>query len=1489
MQRVLTHCVIWFAIVRFCSSVSLAAPGTLEVYPKYLTTGDFDKPYQVWIDGAYQGQWGDYGVYETASIAVEEGTRSVVVKAVLGGRTEDTTTSFLGINAGQTIEHHVLFTNCVLRVVMDGSPASKYTYAILVDGIEQGQGWDHTVFSMDSPPVRSIGVDYGTQSTNIGNVILPVVDNPDFFFSSSDAKCSVALSPFRSFSDKGAGPTFLINLSGSLKVNTPTSLYITTIELVLHDAADISRTVTNSFPVNQWVSDSYPLGIPWDVPSAIVDGAWFVEVAVNIDGTVEQLGDVCFVQVYSGAEPLKTYEIARINDAATGGFDVYCLDGGMSAELAVEKALANLSLGVSQSWYTRDIFGRDGPKDVISSIDFVQESIKQTVQLYDTYLGTNTAFDTVIVGVGVPSAQYLSRAFKAPFLPMHFLSSVKSYNETIQIVNYASRLGYTCSAVVGYDWSMSGTGVAWLKLRTFPQEYRDFVSRHSISNVIFVGAGGSIGGESNGRLLRRGAGDNPANEEDDSIWLLWNTGRVAELEAIFPDFDRVAIADTTNTDMMDWEGGLHSNQVLAASSSLIDDGINSILWVKESAGEEVSMPMWELSVYTMLRFYEKNQAVYTNWGPDHVVRGVVLNPYLISHPVYESKIQYLPYPFWQGDSGGPTYGQTASRIEEIVTPGLAGVFGVDLTMVTNIWIDVARNFHPPSVVALEDEIVASNGSQLVFEYGPYGTATNCDFNNHAVLGAETYDAFDLRESQMEFVLARMKEFSSPAAMQAWDAQLASLAGSDLLSVTDLTSRIEVRDIIAENPGSLIVTLEPEGAMLAGARWSVDGGTLQNSGAEIGGLYSGIHTVQVMQVDGASNILDQTVSIKPVTAKSLQIIYYPAASNTNRYVSLTGGSVWPYHTWPKAAVSIQDAVDTAYASNTVWVNDGVYNITNQIIIVSPVHVRSVNGPTVTTIKSDGSNRCVYIVPSFSSGGGLHGFTVTGGRLLPPWPPPAPGEIGATGGGVQCGRSSVTDCIIVSNETCYAGGIFCYGGSTISNCVVGFNVATAVQGMVGAGIECNTVGLGGTPSLITECTIVSNKGFASLSAIYTNTITDCTIRGHIDVDGNGVAAMIRNGAQLLNSKVSNNSSMGLAVWNALASNCVVVNNSGANGPAVVSGEGGLVIDSLIASNTYTESEGGIYCYETGRIERCSILDNEGTIGGGWCRPNGEVINCLIKGNSASVYAGGMLLEGLMLNCTVVSNEAPTDGGVYLQYVSGIPTIRNCIAYDNGPGNNIAPWWGEALLDHCCASFITPTFLLNETGLVTQRPHFVSIVLGDYSLAPGSPCIDAGSNSGAPANDKDRFPRPYDGDSNGVAHVDIGAYEFHAPIGADSDGDGIYDCFELYAYGSDPAKTDTDGDRLEDGEEVIAGTDPTDDTSVLKITDVSQIATNEAFMWDTVTGKYYTVQTSTNLTDSLSWTNVSVPAFTNILGLGTPIIYTNMEPPDLRRYFRVNVRAE
>jgi hypothetical protein len=162
-----------------------------------------------------------------------------------------------------------------------------------------------------------------------------------------------------------------------------------------------------------------------------------------------------------------------------------------------------------------------------------------------------------------------------------------------------------------------------------------------------------------------------------------------------------------------------------------------------------------------------------------------------------------------------------------------------------------------------------------------------------------------------------------------------------------------------------------------------------------------------------------------------------------YADANGGDVWPYTNWVTAAHAIQDAVDAARASDTVWVTNGLYTtggkavyatMTNRVAIDKAIEVRSVNGAAYATIEGapagsggngDGAVRCVYV----GANACLNGFTLTNGHTR------ASGDTvkERRGGGSWCEASgTVSNCVVTGNSAASQGGGSAYG--TLCNCVL-----------------------------------------------------------------------------------------------------------------------------------------------------------------------------------------------------------------------------------------------------------------------------------------------------------------------------------------------------------------------------------------------------------------------------------------------------------------------
>src|SRR6185369_6464852 len=78
---------------------------------------------------------------------------------------------------------------------------------------------------------------------------------------------------------------------------------------------------------------------------------------------------------------------------------------------------------------------------------------------------------------------------------------------------------------------------------------------------------------------------------------------------------------------------------------------------------------------------------------------------------------------------------------------------------------------------------------------------------------------------------------------------------------------------------------------------------------------------------------------------------------------------------------------------------------------------------------------------------------------------------------------------------------------------------------------------------------------------------------------------------------------------------------------------------------------------------------------------------------------------------------------------------------------------------------TNLTGIAGNISLDPLFACNLSNDLRLLPSSACLDAGSNAApiVPGTDFNGDARVVDGDSNGSAIVDLGAFEFNpaAPV--------------------------------------------------------------------------------------------------------------------------------
>jgi len=230
-----------------------------------------------------------------------------------------------------------------------------------------------------------------------------------------------------------------------------------------------------------------------------------------------------------------------------------------------------------------------------------------------------------------------------------------------------------------------------------------------------------------------------------------------------------------------------------------------------------------------------------------------------------------------------------------------------------------------------------------------------------------------------------------------------------------------------------------------------------------------------------------------------------------------------------------------------------------------------------------------------------------------------------------------------------------------------------------------------------------------------------------------------------------------------------------------------DLVLTHCTITDNGGGggVRCWEYSRatLINCTISENTSLgAGGGVASEEGSsmtLANCTISGNTSLGAGGGVYCSyssPALTNCTIAENTASLyGGGVYCTSTSS-PTLPNCILWANTP-QEIYVSSGSPVVTYCDVQGGYA-----GTGNINSNPLFVEPDNDDFRVQSSSPCIDAGDPNFVPTpgeTDLDGNQRVWDGNGDGTAIVDMGAYEFGSPAYGDLHCDGELDFGDLNPF--------------------------------------------------------------------------------------------------------------
>lgn len=470
---------------------------------------------------------------------------------------------------------------------------------------------------------------------------------------------------------------------------------------------------------------------------------------------------------------------------------------------------------------------------------------------------------------------------------------------------------------------------------------------------------------------------------------------------------------------------------------------------------------------------------------------------------------------------------------------------------------------------------------------------------------------------------------------------------------------------------------------------------------------------------------------------LLLLSAAASNGAVRYVALDGSDT-DGRSWATAYRTVAGALnDPAVGSGSeIRVKRGVYRVTYPITVSKAVKIYggySGSGNTrdskvyLTTLDASDDWSCFRV----RADAHIDGFTLANGHAWGTVPEERGGGIyidGASptisdcrfyrchasyaGGGIAANNAdgaTIRDCIFIENSASwYGGGIYTYRSSlTITGCVLEKNKSNLSVDSLGGGGICNE---DGAPT-IADCHFSENTAY--YGAGIANYYADARIERCVFEDSNSVTT---GGGGLLNYGASPR-----------ISDCLFVGNK-------VNYIGGAILDKSTA----------------------------------------VITNCVLWKNSSFRYGGGVYIDAseadttsaaILTNCTFYDNSATRGGGLYSNNASA--TLTNCILWGNrgfvagrGIYNSTLLFNAKTVATYCN---IEDDTIYPGTGNVLVDPGFVNPSNGDFHLPFGSPCIDVGSNSapGIPSTDYEGKPRISDGNEDGVAIADMGAFEFRGRV--------------------------------------------------------------------------------------------------------------------------------
>ncbi len=358
--------------------------------------------------------------------------------------------------------------------------------------------------------------------------------------------------------------------------------------------------------------------------------------------------------------------------------------------------------------------------------------------------------------------------------------------------------------------------------------------------------------------------------------------------------------------------------------------------------------------------------------------------------------------------------------------------------------------------------------------------------------------------------------------------------------------------------------------------------------------------------------------------------------------------------------------------------------------------------------------------------------------------------------QYSSTAITDCVIMDNE---AAGVYCFGYDmlTLIDCTISGNA------LAGAEYHWWGWGKGSTPPIIADCIVAGNLGNGLLLDMdwWTGgdpflTISGCTVAGNA-LNGIYCSDDYYSAVAFINCVISGNQGHGMHFYysSPTVANCTIGDNAGDGAYCDYSS----LLSPAFFVNTVFDGNAGYGIYEsnplTDPFTSCCLF-NDNTDGDYYDNETGSHTGASAINTNVAEASDNVDGDPLYL--------APASGG--WTAAASYDTVSNRTTLVDASATFTAGALVGSLLQADSASNLQSLVVANTADSVTVVGEVAAAAatayqIVDYHIANGSPCIDMGADTEAPAADADGNPRPADilgqGQDGTGAEYDIGAYEY------------------------------------------------------------------------------------------------------------------------------------